>query len=310
MPELPEVQTVVNDLNKKVVGRKITGAWFDWPKMIKDPLDQSKNKVAHKHVAVFEKFLTGEKIVEAKRRAKNILIYLTHDKLLLVHQKMTGHMLVGKWRIKNKESGIKNQEVIPLEPKAMITDPYNKYVHLILYLDNGKMLALSDLRKFAKVIAGSVQEIENLPELTNLGPDALDPNLTVEKFGATLRQAQGKKIYQVLMDQQVIAGIGNIYANEILWLAKVYPLTPTYKLTTSQLKNLYRATRKILPRALKLRGTSTSDFRDTDGMKGKYGNELLVYQRGGEPCFRCKTKIKRVSMGGRSAHFCPKCQKA
>ncbi len=211
-------------------------------------------------------------------------------------------MLIGKWRIK------KGNRPIPIEPEALIADPYNKYVHLILYLDNGKMLALSDLRKFAKVIAGSVEEIENLPELTNLGPDALDSKLKYEDFKKRI-SGQSRKIYQVLMDQQIIAGIGNIYANEILWLAKIHPFTPTYKLTISQLKNLYKAIHKILPRALKLRGTSTSDFRDTYGEKGKYGNELLVYQREGEPCFRCKTKIKRVSLGGRSAHFCPKCQK-
>lgn len=303
MPELPEVQTVVNDLNRKVVGRKITGVWFDWPKMIKDPLDQSKNKIAHKHVAVFEKFLKGEKIVEAKRRAKNILIYLTHGKLLLVHQKMTGHMLIGKWKV---EQG---KRPTPIEPEAAITDPYNKYVHLILYLDNGKMLALSDLRKFAKVIAGSAKEIENLPELTNLGPDALDPNLKYADFKKRILK-KSQKIYQVLMDQQVIAGIGNIYANEILWLAKVYPFKAAKKLSEKELKATWQAIRKILPRALKLGGTSTSDFRDTDGEKGKYGNELLVYQRGGEPCFRCKTKIKRIMVSGRSAHFCPKCQKA
>ncbi len=270
--------------------------------MIKDPLDQSKNKIAHKHVAIFEKFLTGEKIVEAKRRAKNILIYLTHGKMLLVHQKMTGHMLVGKWKVE------KDKRPAPIEPEALITDPYNKYVHLILYLDNGEMLGLSDLRKFAKVIAGSVEEIESLPELTNLGPDALDANFKYDQFKARILK-KSQKIYQVLMDQQVIAGIGNIYANEILWLAKVYPFKPAKRLSEKELKALWQAMRKVLPRALKLRGTSTSDFRDTDGMKGKYGNELLVYQREGDPCFRCKTKIKRVSVGGRSAHFCPKCQK-
>ena len=107
MPELPEVQTVVNDLNKKIIGRKITGVWFDWPKMIKDPLDQSRVKVAHKHVAAFEGFVKGEKFVEVRRRAKNILIYLTHGKMLLAHLKMTGHLLVGKWRIDGKK-------VIPL----------------------------------------------------------------------------------------------------------------------------------------------------------------------------------------------------
>src|SRR3989344_4484186 len=154
MPELPEVQTIVDDLNKKVVGRKITGVWFDWPKMIKDPLDQSRTKVAHKHVAVFENYLRGEKITEVKRRAKNILIYLTGNKVLLIHQKMTGHMLVGKWKIEpaSAKATAGKGKVVPIEPKAVVDDPYNKYIHLILFLDNGKMLALSDLRKFAKVI--------------------------------------------------------------------------------------------------------------------------------------------------------------
>ena len=302
MPELPEVQTVVNDLNKKVLGRRITGVWFDWPKMIKDPLDQSKNKVAHKHVAVFEKFLKGEKIVEAKRRAKNILIYLTHGKLLLIHQKMTGHMLIGKWKVE------KGKRPVPIEPKAVITDPYNKYVHLILYLDNGKMLALSDLRKFAKVIAGPISQIENLPELKNLGPDALDPKFKYPTF-KNIIGGEGRKIHQVLMDQEVIAGIGNIYASEILWTAKVHPFKSAKKLSEKELKAVWQAIHKVLPRALKLRGTSTSDFRDTAGEKGKYGNVLLAYQREGEPCLRCGTNIKRIKLGGRSAHFCPKCQK-
>ncbi|MEK9186163.1 MAG: DNA-formamidopyrimidine glycosylase family protein, partial [Patescibacteria group bacterium] len=136
MPELPEVQTVVNDLNKKVIGRKITGVWFDWPKMIKDPMDQSKTRIAHKHVAEFEKTIRGKKILKVARKAKNILIYLSDDLLLLIHQKMTGHMLVGKWKIQKLKG---KSIVIPLEPKAAVTDPYNRYIHLIFYLDNGKM---------------------------------------------------------------------------------------------------------------------------------------------------------------------------
>ena len=302
MPELPEVQTVVDDLNKKVVGRRIQGVWLDWPKMIKDPLDQQKNKIAHKHVAIFEKSLEGEKILKVKRRGKNILIYLSGDKLLLVHQKMTGHMLVGRWEIQGKK-------VIPLEPKAVVEDPYNKYIHLILYLDNGKMLALSDLRKFAKAILGEREQIENLSELVNLGPDALDDSLTLDKFKDALRQAQGKKIKQVLMDPEVIAGIGNIYSDDILWAAKIHPFRPANKISLNDLKKMYKAMRAILAKAVKLRGTSTSDFRDTAGKKGGYADYLLVYQREGEPCLRCKTKIKRVKIGGRSAHFCPKCQR-
>ena len=301
MPELPEVQTVVDDLNKKVVGRRIQDVWLDWPKMIKDPLDQQKNKIAHKHVAIFEKSLRGEKILKVKRRGKNILIYLSGDKLLLVHQKMTGHMLVGRWEIQGKK-------VIPLEPKAVVEDPYNKYIHLILYLDNGKMLALSDLRKFAKAILGEREQIENLSELVNLGPDALDLSFKFTKF-VKLIKSEKRKIKQVLMDPEVIAGIGNIYSDDILWAAKIHPFRPANKLSLNDLKNLYKAMRSILIKAVKLRGTSTSDFRDTAGKKGGYADYLLVYQREGESCLRCRTKIKRINIVGRSAHFCPKCQR-
>lgn len=314
MPELPEVQTIVNDLNRKVVGRKITGVWFDWPKMIKDPLDINRYKIAlnrlrrsgdakrlaHKHVAEFEKYLKGEKILKVKRLAKNILIYLTGDKLLLIHQKMTGHMLVGKWQVKEKK-------VIPIEPRAVVDDPYNKYIHLILYLDNGKMLALSDLRKFAKVILGPTNQIENLPELVNLGPDAMDPKFKYGDFKKIISD-ESRKIKQVLMDQEVIAGIGNIYSDDILWVAKIHPFKPANKLSEKELKALWGAMHKILKESLRLRGTSSSDYRDTAGEKGYYGEARRVYQREDEPCPRCGTKIKRLKVGGRSAHFCPKCQ--
>jgi len=110
------------------------------------------------------------------------------------------------------------------------------------------------------------------------------------------------------MDQEVIAGIGNIYSSDILWMAKVHPFKSAKKLSEKELKATWQAIHKVLPRALKLRGTSVSDFRDTAGEKGKYGNVLLAYRREGEPCRRCGTKIKRVKLGGRSAHYCPKCQ--
>ena len=305
MPELPEVQTIVNDLNKKIVGRRIVGVWFDWPKMIKDPLDQSKTRVAHKHVSAFEKSIKGKKILKIRRRGKNILIYLFGGLLLLIHQKMTGHLLVGKWEIKKLR---KKDAVIPLEPEAAVTDPYNSYIHLIFRLDDGRMLALSDLRKFAKAILGRTGEIEALPELANLGPDALDKKLKFNEFSKLIR-SENRKIKQVLMDQEVIAGIGNIYSSDILWMAKVHPFKSAKKLSEKELKAIWQAIHKVLPRALKLRGTSVSDFRDTAGEKGKYGNVLLAYRREVEPCRRCKTKIVRKKLGGRSAHFCPSCQK-
>ena len=300
MPELPEVQTVVNDLNRKVVGRKIVGLWFDWPKALKDPLDQQKDKIAHKHVKVFKKIIIGKKILKAKRRAKNILIYLSDGYLMLVHLKMTGHLLVGKWKIAKDKP-------VALEPKEMVMDSYNGYIHIIFYLDDGRMLALSDLRKFAKVLLGTTQQIENLKELKKLGPEPLDSDFSFLNF-KNIIASEKRKIKQVLMDPEVIAGIGNIYSDEILWQAKIHPFRPADKLSKKETEAVYKAIKEILKKAVKFRGTSVSDFRDTSGERGSYSKVLVVYGREDELCRRCSGKIKRIKIGGRSAHFCPKCQ--
>lgn len=294
MPELPEVQTVVNDLNKKVIGRKIIGVWFDAPKIIKKP-----------HPEDFSRLMKGSIIEKVKRRGKNILIYLTPNyqlptpNLLLIHQKMTGHLLIGKWKIENKK-------IKPLEPAAL-KEKVNDYIHFIFSLDNGWMLGLSDLRKFAKVLFGPAAEIESLPELSKIGPEPLAADFNLGKFQKIINKEK-RKIKQVLMDQKVIAGIGNIYSDDILWQAKINPFKSANKLSIKELKNIYKAMKIILKKAVQLRGTSISDFRDTVGKSGGYGNIRLVYQREGESCKRCKAPIKRMKIGGRSAHFCPKCQ--
>ena len=307
MPELPEVQTIVDDLNRKVRGRKITAVWSDTPKQIHDHTAPSRRLTdkdqteAEKNLANFKRDIVGEKILGARRRAKNILIDLSGDKTLLIHQKMTGHLLVGKWQIANGKARA-------IEPRAVVEDPYNRYVHLILMLDDGRMLALSDLRKFAKIILGTRKQIEGLAELASLGPDALDPKLSLQPF-ARIVQTSGPTIKQVLMNPNKIAGIGNIYSDDILWRAKIHPQQAPAKLSKEELKRLYLAMREILAKAVVLRGTSTSDFRDTSGKEGGYTDYRLVYQREGEPCQRCKTSIKRITVGGRSAHFCSVCQK-
>ncbi|MCR4275228.1 MAG: DNA-formamidopyrimidine glycosylase [Candidatus Wolfebacteria bacterium] len=293
MPELPEVQTIVDDLNKKIIGRKITAVWFDWPKTIKNPKPK-----------VFEKEIKGLGVEKIKRAGKNILIYLSRGYLLLIHQKMTGHLLVGKWRTQ-KISKFK-YEVVSLE-KGLLQEKVNGYIHLIFYFDNGWQMALSDLRKFAKVLLGDKEKIENLPELKKLGPDALDKKLSFKKFKDIIEHIRGK-IKQALMNQEIISGIGNIYSDEALFLAKIHPFKPANKLTKKEANNLYLAIRRVLKKALRLRGTSISDFRDTSGKAGAYSNVRLVYRKEGKPCPRCQTLIKRVKMAGRSAHFCPKCQ--
>ncbi|TSD02417.1 MAG: hypothetical protein Athens071426_501 [Parcubacteria group bacterium Athens0714_26] len=290
MPELPEVQTTVNDLSRKIIGRRIIGVWSDWSKALKGFSFDG-----------FKKTVKNKKILSIKRRAKNILIYLSDDFLMLIHQKMTGHLLVGRWEIDGKK-------IIPLGPKEAVSDPYNRFIHLIFYLDSGEMLALSDARKFAKVLLDKKDKIENLPELKNLGPEPLGKNFTFDKF-VKLINSEKRKIKQVLMDPEVIAGIGNIYSDEILWQSRIHPFKPANKLFKRELKKIYLAMQSILFKALKLRGTSISDYRDTAGKKGKYSDVRLVYRREGQPCPRCDGKIVRVKMGGRSAHYCPVCQK-
>ncbi|MEK7114933.1 MAG: bifunctional DNA-formamidopyrimidine glycosylase/DNA-(apurinic or apyrimidinic site) lyase [Patescibacteria group bacterium] len=280
MPELPEVQTIVDDLNKKVIGKKIIAAWFDWPKM--KPVEKA----------------VGHTIKKVIRRGKNILFYLNKDNILLVHQKMTGHVLVGKWKITGKK-------VEPIEPK-IFKEKVNGYIHFILTLNDKKMIGLSDLRKFAKVVFGPVEKIENLPDLKNLGPDALE--ISLKELSERISKRK-QTIYQVLMDQGVVSGIGNIYASDVLFEAKAYPFQPANKLKPDQVEKIWRAIKKILALSLKLRGTSTSDYRDTAGEPGEYTDHRLVYDREGLPCYECGTKIKRIKRGGRSSYFCPACQR-
>jgi len=304
MPELPEVQTIADDLNKKVLGRKITGVWLDWPKLI-NLLENKKGvlKLTKKPALKdFEKAIKGKKIVRAHRRAKNALIDLSDGYMMLVHQKMTGHLLVGKWKI------IGGKAVV-IEPESIASDPYNRFVHVIFYLSDGNMLALSDMRKFAKIILGKKEDLENLPELKELGPEPLDKSFKFKDFKEIISKKTGK-IKQVLMDPKVISGIGNIYSDDILWLARINPFTPANKLSNDKLRELFKAIGSVLKKAIKLRGTSISDFRDTAGKKGHYNEVRLVYQRKGEKCIRKDGGIiVKKKIGGRSTCYCPVCQK-
>lgn len=291
MPELPEVETIVRDLNKKILGRKVKDIWFDFAKQIKAP----KNPVD------FKKAVIGRKIGKVERRGKNIIFRLNGGFVMLIHQKMTGHLLVGRWRReKNKWVSL---ETGPLREKV------NDYIHLMFYLDNGRQLALSDLRKFAKVLAVDEKKFAELEEIKSLGPEPLEKKFTFVKFKEALARKKSGKIKQVLMEQSVIAGIGNIYADEILWEAKVYPLKNAAALSGNELKRIYKAMRKILILALRRRGSSVSDYRDTAGQRGTYDLIRKVYRREGEKCSRCGAIIKRFKLGGRSGHYCPACQK-
>ena len=289
MPELPEVETIVRGLNQKVRNRTFLDVWTDSPKTVRKPSFE-----------IFKKELKGKKIQNVWRRAKNILFDLSGGKILLVHQKMTGHLLYGKWEFKDKKWIAKNKG--PLKD-----DPMNRFLHLVFTLDNGFQLALSDLRKFAKIELWNDEDFRKSEYLKNLGLEPLDKSFTFKKFKEVFTNKKGK-IKIVLLDQSVIAGIGNIYADEILWETKIHPLRNVSQLSESDFKNIYRAIRKILQKAVKLRGSSLSDFRDLAGEKGTFGKIIKAYRREGLPCFRCKTKLKRIKINARSSCFCPQCQ--
>ena len=171
------------------------------------------------------------------------------------------------------------------------------------------MLALSDLRKFAKVELWKTKELKESEELKSLGPEPLEKDLTFDKFKEVLSKKKGGKIKQILMDQTIIAGIGNIYSDEILWQAKIHPFQALSKLSDADLKKIYQAMRRILPLAIKLGGESISDYRRPSGEKGYFDKERKVYRREGEKCSRCGGIIEKAKLAGRSAHYCPKCQR-
>lgn len=291
MPELPEVETIVKDLRKNIIGRSIVDVWTDAEELIiKKP----------KRLRFFKKEIKGRKIKAVRRRAKNILIDLSQGKTLLVHQKMTGHLLVGKW--KKVRGGWISELKGPL-----LDDARNRFLHLIFFLDDGTQLALSDQRKFAKAELWDKEELDfELSE--KIGPEPLESSFTLRVFKEVLAKRKRGRIKDVLMDQKVIAGIGNIYADEILWQTRINPTKDVKQLKQNELKAIHGAIKRVLLKGVELQGDSFYSFRRVDGTKGGFSEWAKVYGREGEECRRCKTIIKRKKLGARSAHFCPKCQ--
>lgn len=292
MPELPEVETIKSDLVHNLVGKKITGVDFLWPGILKD-----------EDTEVFKKKVIGRKIIGVKRRAKNIDLELYGRLFLLFHMKMTGHLIYTDKRYKVTRNG---KWIVKPDGKNPLADPINQYIRVVFSLSGGKILAFSDLRKFAYL---KLVESDELKETySKYGPEPLEKDFNPEILKRIL---SGKKtpIKKLLMDQKQIAGIGNIYADEILYASCIHPLERAGDIKSEKVILLYNSIIKILTEAIKYRGTSTSDYRDLSGKKGGYGDILKVYRRTGLPCRKDETKIERIMIGGRSSHFCPECQK-
>lgn len=296
MPELPEVQTTVNGLRKKVLNRAFVDVWTDWVKTVKKPDCAGRPGSFNE----FKKQLKNKKIKKIWRRAKNIIFDLSDSYSLLIHQKMTGHLLVGKWKMEDKNW--------TPEKAGPLNDPYNRFLHIIFFLDNGQMLALSDARKFAKVELWKTDDLLSSKEFKTLGPEPLEESFTFKKFEKLFAGKKGK-VKQVIMDPYFIAGIGNIYSSEALWLAKIHPEKNVAKLSSKELKSLYLAIKKVLQLGVKLGGESFSDYRKPDGSKGDFDTERKAYKRRGQKCHRCAAKIRRIKVAQRSAFYCPTCQK-
>lgn len=299
MPELPEVQTIITDLNKKIKGDAITDFWSDWPKAIKG-----------KSLKAFKKEINGRKVLGARRIGKNIFIDLSGGKTLYIHLKMTGHLLVKRTAQELSSRKAKDtQELNSKVSKNYFNDKVNSYIHHIWYLEKNKTMEFSDVRKFAKIVLEDTEKINNLPEIRKLGVDAMSKEFTLKKFEDLLNKRKNKAIGLVLMEQELISGIGNIYRSEILFEAGVMPTKIIKKLKDSEVKKIFQTIKKVLAQALKLRGTSDSDYRDTAGVPGNFQKVMRVYRRTGKKCMKCDTIIKRMALGQRGAFYCSKCQK-
>ena len=273
MPELPEVETIRRDLNKELKGRKILKIkFYDWPKMIKpDPKSLAKA-------------IEGKKIKDFGRRAKLLLMHLDdHGTTVAIHLKLSGQFLLKK-----------------------ATDPKDRFVHIIIQLDRGDELHFNDLRKFGymKLLRDKV-ELEDV--LSEFGPEPLTKEFTLEAFKKIISKSS-VKIKTVIMDQKRIAGVGNIYADEALWYAKIHPEKPANKLSGKELKKLYETITLVIKEGINDRGTSVDQYLDLHAQEGKHSNNLKVFRLDKEPCPRCGTTIKKIRVGDRGTHFCPKCQ--
>ena len=308
MPELPEVQTTVNGLSETVVGLTIKDVWTD---LARTTIARPDYRETIKYLPFFEAFraaIVGKKILSADRRAKNILLTVAGGNTILIHMKMTGHMMYGAY---SYDTEANEWSPSAREPNDALRDPFNKFLHVVFTFTNGKQLVLSDVRRFAKVTFISTTDAHATKHLKGLGPEPLEKSFDFPAFAARITRKENGKIKTVLMDQTVISGVGNIYSDEALWLAGIHPESRVTAIPKPKQNELFEAVQTVLRKGIDFGGDSTSDYRRIDGTRGKFSGEHNAYRLTGKPCKKrgCKGVILRKVVGGRSAHFCSVHQK-
>mgnify|MGYP003584538338 CR=1 FL=1 len=276
MPELPEIETIVAGLNRLVIGKIIDDITWDWAKAFpNDP-------------AVVDATI-GRSIVKASRMGKAILIDLDNTTTILIHLKMTGQLVF--------------QEADQEGPFP------DKTTRVTLDFTDGSLLYFNDQRKFGWVKILTSTELANNEFLQKLGPDPLSKTFTQALFTQRMSRRKDTSVKAALLDQTVVAGLGNIYCDEALFLAGIMPDRKVRTLSDQDYRKLHRAIRKVLKRSVELGGSTRRNYLNVEGIRGHYLDEAFVYGRTGEPCRVCAQPILKIRVAGRGTHFCKHCQK-
>lgn len=288
MPELPEVETIKRELDKALRGKVIEKSEILWEKTIAPLATQT-----------FKKQLTGKKVKAVERRAKILFIVLSDQTALAIHLKMTGQLIFVPKTGKRIVGGHPDNQEIEKQP--------SKYTRIILEFTDKSHLYFNDLRKFGWVRLINSSEIKSLTE--KIGIEPLSKNFTNQALINIFKRFPSRTIKQILLDQTLIAGIGNIYADESCFLAKILPTNKSSLLKENQIIKLREKIIEVLKLSIKKKGTSSKNYRRSNGEPGGFVPHLNVYGRSGEKCKVCGHPIKKIKHHGRGTHFCPNCQK-
>ena len=288
MPELPEVETVRSGLAKFLPGLVIKDVWHDWAKSFPNaPADVAR-------------FMVGASITGVRRRAKVLIIELSSAYSLVIHLKMTGQLVfVGKERFGAGHPS-----------DSLVGDLPAKSTRVVIDFTDGSKLFFNDQRKFGWMRLLPSLEVQEIDFLKTVGPEPLEDDFTIDRFIERLQTRKNSPVKAVLLDQKVLAGVGNIYADESLWAAKIHPSTPVNKISRTKLVTLHSELLAVLRLSIEKGGSTDRNYVNAEGKKGSYIQLANVFRKEGQPCPRCGTTIIKIRVAGRGTHICPKEKKA